>query len=52
VRWQHPELGRPGRSAFLSIAEGSGLIVVIGTWVLNEARLTAQRIGDVRPAVA
>src|SRR5262249_38205958 len=37
VRWEHPERGLLFPAAFLSEAERSGLIVPIGTWVLEEA---------------
>ncbi len=37
VRWQHPERGLKTPDKFLSIAEQTGMILLLGEWVLNEA---------------
>lgn len=37
VRWQHPERGLIPAAAFIPIADESGLIILIGRWVLTQA---------------
>ncbi|HEY7133632.1 MAG TPA: EAL domain-containing protein [Acidimicrobiia bacterium] len=58
LRWKHPSLGEIPPSAFIPVAEDTGLIVPIGLWVMRRAasQLAAWRnelagIGDVYMAV-
>ncbi|MEP6716411.1 MAG: EAL domain-containing protein, partial [Terriglobia bacterium] len=37
LRWRHPELGQISPARFIPIAEDTGMIISIGTWVLRQA---------------
>lgn len=37
LRWKHPQLGYVSPSEFIPLAESSGLIISIGSWVLEQA---------------
>ena len=37
LRWQHPKLGKVLPGTFVTLAEDTGLILPIGTWVLEQA---------------
>jgi len=49
LRWEHPERGMLVPGEFIDVAEETGLIVPIGTWVVEQACRQAQRWHASRP---
>lgn len=50
VRWEHPERGLMKAGEFVPMSERSGLVVTIGSWVLEEACRQLRAWQDASPA--
>ncbi|XOV83075.1 MAG: EAL domain-containing protein [bacterium] len=44
IRWNHPERGLLGPDEFIAVAEDTGSIIDIGTWVIEEACRACQQL--------
>ncbi|MGG0643182.1 EAL domain-containing protein [Sporosarcina gallistercoris] len=51
VRWEHPDLGLVPPGEFIPVAERSGLINDIGTWVLESACIQVKRWHDANDGI-
>ena len=46
LRWRHPKLGLLSPATFIPLAEETGMIVLIGEWVMRQSCLEAKSICD------
>jgi diguanylate cyclase (GGDEF)-like protein len=51
LRWTHPIRGEMSPAVFIPIAENSGLMAALGTWVLNRAMADSKRWPELQIAV-
>ena len=51
LRWSHPVHGEMSPAVFISIAENSGLLPVLGEWVLDQAMKDSKRWPDLEVAI-
>jgi diguanylate cyclase (GGDEF)-like protein/PAS domain S-box-containing protein len=49
VRWRHPERGLLPPSAFIPVAEETGVIGALGRWILDEACTQSKRLQQLAP---
>lgn len=47
VRWQSPELGFMNPAQFISIAEETDLIIILGEWILKEALISMMKLSKI-----
>ncbi|WP_460163611.1 sensor domain-containing protein [Pseudomonas sp. S2_F03] len=46
VRWDHPELGAQAPAEFIKVLEDSGLILEVGTWIVDEVCRDFKKLVD------